>query len=100
MVLGELKAKPSNDQMHHAIELRVKPVEGIAAKNAEAVRRVETDVTKVKDKVERIEDVQGYQLEQSAWEGDVLEHLGSKARGKAPSRPPELKEKERELIGK
>lgn len=100
VLLGELQAKPSSDQMQEAIEQRVKPVEDVATTNARAVERVETDVGKVKKKVDRIEDVQSYQLEQQAWEGEVLEHLGSKKRGKAPARPPELKKKERELLQK
>ena len=93
VVLDELKAKPSNDDMHNAIEQRVQPVEEIATKNANTVKRVES-------KVGRIEDVQGYQLEQSSWEGDVLEHIGSRKRGKAPPRPESLKNRERELLAK
>jgi len=100
IVFNELKAKPTTDEVKAVIETRIEPVENVAKENAESIKSIEIDTADTKDKVSRIEDVQSYQLEQSAWEGDVLEHLGSKKKGKAPARPPELKTKELELIGR
>lgn len=95
-----ISQKPDAADVTKAIEVRVKPVEDVAKTNAEAVEKVKDDVGEVKQKVDKMEDVQSYQLEQQAWEGKVLEHLGSKKRGKAPPRPPELEQKERELLQK
>ena len=100
VTFSELAGKPTVEQMHEAVEARVAPIEKMAEENVKSAEAIETDVAKIEVKVDRIEDVQGYQLEQQAWEGTVLEHLGSKAKGKAPPRPEPLKAKERELLRK
>jgi hypothetical protein len=95
LIFQDLRDKPSLPQVHEAIEHRVKPVDELTKANAESIEQVKEDVGSVKEKIERIESVQDYQLEQSSWEGEVLEHL---AGSKGPRRPDGLKAKERELI--
>jgi hypothetical protein len=98
VVLGELNAKPSNADMTKAIEVRVKPIEDIATKNADSIEQIESDMTKVKTKVDRIDQVQEVVLEQNSYQSKVLEHVANKKRGKPPAKPEGLETKETALM--
>jgi len=53
-----------------------------------------------KTDVSRIERVQHYQIEQSAWHGKVLMHLAEQKQGPVPGRSIKLQDMEKELIRK
>ncbi len=92
--LVELQAKPSTPQVETMIESHTAPVVERVIKTEAAAE----DLAEVRRDVERIEDVQGYLIEQSSWQGDILEHIAGGNRGRAPSKPESLKAKERELL--
>ena len=100
VTFDELASKPTIEQMQEAVEERVQPIEIKQVDLDDRSKKIKTNVDNVKTKVDRIEDVQSYQLEQQAWEGKVLEHLGAKKSGKAPERPEALEARERELLQK
>ena len=100
VTFDELASKPTIEQMQEAVEKRVQPIEIKQVDLDDRSKKIKTNVDNVKTKVDRIEDVQSYQLEQQAWEGKVLEHLGAKKSGKAPERPEALEARERELLQK
>ncbi len=92
--LVELQAKPSTPQVETMIEAHTAPVVERVIKTEAAAE----DLAEVRRDVERIEDVQGYLIEQSSWQGDILEHIAGGNRGRAPTKPESLKAKERELL--
>ena len=94
LAVHELQAKPTTEQVNTAIEAKVAPVRAEAAK----VNAVATDVENIREDVETIERVQDYQIEQSAWQADVLQHVAERKRTAPPPKPPSLKKKERELL--
>ena len=100
LTFQELRAKPSTTDVTEAIEVRVKPVEDIATKNAETIDNIESDLGKVKTKVDRIEDVQAVIFEQNTYQSKVLDHVANKKRGAPPAKPPELEKAEQALVTK
>jgi hypothetical protein len=94
LAIHELQAKPTTEQVDTAIEVKIAPVRAEAAR----VNAVATDVENIREDVETIERVQDYQIEQSAWQGDVLQHVAERKRTAPPPKPASLKEKERELL--
>jgi len=42
--------------------------------------------------IERVMRVQDFQIEQSNWQGEVLDHIAQKQKSPVPSRPPRLNE--------
>ena len=94
LTLFELQAKPSTPRVEEMIDARAKDVEV----RVENVEKAAADLATVKDDVERIDDVQDYLIEQSAWQGDILEHIAGGNRGRAPAKPESLKRKERDLL--
>ena len=86
-----------------SITIAAVEVHSKAAIVEDRVNRVEVaveDFSAVKKDVERIEDVQGYLIDASAWQGDILEHIAGGNRGRVPKKPETLKAKERELLRK
>lgn len=92
--LVELQAKPSTPVVEEMIDEKASAVET----RLERVEKTSEDLAEVRDDVERIEDVQDYLIEQSSWQGDILEHIAGGNRGRAPAKPESLKTKERELL--
>jgi len=91
LIYQDLRSKPSTQEVESRIDSRATPIE-------ESLESLESSHQDVSRKLERVEEVQGFQLESQSWESEVLEHLGSKAPGKAPPRPESLKRAERELL--
>ena len=89
----ELKAKPTTGEVEATIEVTVEPIRKTANETADKV-------DKLKPRVDRVEKVQGYQIESIAWQGDVIEHIGQKTPGKPPKKPESLKKQERELLSR
>jgi len=92
----ELQDKPTDAEVQEAIETTVAPVRVQAAKADENAAVME----EIRGDVERVKSVQDYQIEQSSWQGDVLQHVAEKKRSKPPPKPESLKKKERELLRK
>jgi hypothetical protein len=92
----ELQDKPTKKEVHTIAEEHVEPVRAEALK----VEDVAGDVEEIREDVETVKSVQDYQIEQSAWQGDVLQHVAEKKRTKPPPKPESLKKKERELLRK
>lgn len=92
--LVELQEKPSTPAVEEMIDEKTSAVEV----RLERVEKTSEDLAEVRDDVERIEDVQDYLIEQSSWQGDILEHIAGGNRGRAPAKPESLKTKERELL--
>ena len=90
----ELQDKPTTKEVHSIAETHVEPVR----KEAHKVEDVAEDVDEIKEDLDRVEKVQDYSLEQSAWQGDVLIHVAERKRTKPPAKPESLKRKERELM--
>jgi len=81
-----LADKPTNEQMHKAIE-----IEERGQKREEAITIIKTDV-------KRSKEVQEVLLEQNAYQARVLEHIANKKRGAPPQKPEELEQKETDLM--
>ena len=99
--LVELQAKPDAPEVQELIREETARDREKAARVEERVANVEAaaeDLSEVRRDVERIEDVQGYLIEQSSWQGDILEHIAGGNRGRAPKKPESLKARERELL--
>lgn len=99
--LVELQAKPDAPEVQELIREETERDREKAARVEERVANVEAaaeDLAEVRRDVQRIEDVQGYLIEQSSWQGDILEHIAGGNRGRAPKKPESLKAKERELL--
>jgi hypothetical protein len=90
----EVQNKPSVEQ----VKSLMAPVRDRADRNEEDINGVKVDLGTMGQDIKRVKQVQGYQLEQSAWQGDVLDHIGQRKRGPAPVKPAILKAKERELL--
>ena len=92
LTFRELQAKPTQAELRGTIKHhRQNEVHDQTA-------ALETQTQQIKTTVERMQQVQGYLIESLAWQGDVLEHVANKRRGKPPAKPNSLKQKERELI--
>lgn len=101
--LVELQAKPNSPEVQELIREGTERHREKTARMDERINRVEVaveDVAEVRKDVQRIEDVQGYLIEQSSWQGDILEHIAGGNRGRVPKKPETLKAKERELLRK
>jgi len=99
----EVQSKPNSPEVESMIREGSEMDREKAAIVEDRVNRVEVaveDFSAVKKDVERIEDVQGYLIDASAWQGDILEHIAGGNRGRAPRKPETLKAKERELLRK
>ena len=99
----EIQAKPDSPEVQELIREGTERDREKTARIDERVNRVEVaveDFSEVRKDVQRIEDVQGYLIEQSAWQGDILEHIAGGNRGRVPKKPETLKAKERELLRK
>lgn len=98
LVFKEFQDKPTMKAVDDRIDSKVAPL----AKDVEAVKgkveEVEKSTDSIKRDVRRVKQVQDLQLDQAAWQGDVLDHLANKRRGPAPRKPDRVREKERELI--
>ena len=100
LAVHELQEKPTTEQVDEAIEVRVSPLEGAYAVNAEADKAAKDDLRTLQADVDRVQSVQDYQIQNSAWQGDVLQHIAAKKRTKPPPKPESLKAKERELLSR
>lgn len=98
LTFKELQDKPTKVEVESAIESH-KTTEAHPV-TQEATKKLTTDVESIKEDVETVKEVQDYQIEQAAWQGDVLEHVAAKKRGPAPQKPESLKVKERKLLSK
>lgn len=87
VTLSKLEEKPTSDEVEDAIENKVAPV-----------REQAELVSELREEIEKIQKVQAYQIEKSAWQGDVLDHLAGRHRTPPPPKPATLRAKERELI--
>jgi hypothetical protein len=96
LTFQELKAKPTVEEVDHAIDEKIEPVQ----KKANHVEDIEEDVDEIRKDLDRVEEVQDYSIEQSAWQGDVLQHVAERKRTKPPPKPESLKAKERKLLRK
>jgi len=99
----EVQSKPDSPEVESMIREGSEMDREKAAIVEDRVNRVEIaveDFSAVKKDVERIEDVQGYLIDASAWQGDILEHIAGGNRGRVPKKPESLKAKERELLRK
>tara|TARA_R110000851_G_scaffold163059_1_gene306853 strand:+ start:365 stop:817 length:453 start_codon:yes stop_codon:yes gene_type:complete len=99
----EVQSKPDSPEVESMIREGSEMDREKAAIVEDRVNRVEVaveDFSAVKKDVERIEDVQGYLIDASAWQGDILEHIAGGNRGRVPKKPETLKAKERELLRK
>lgn len=99
----EVQSKPDSPEVESMIREGSEMDREKAAIVEDRVNRVEIaveDFSAVKKDVERIEDVQGYLIDASAWQGDILEHIAGGNRGRVPKKPETLKAKERELLRK
>jgi hypothetical protein len=92
----ELQDKPTKKEVHSIAEEHVEPVR----EEAHKVEAVAHDVEEIQEDVDSVKRVQDYQIEQAAWQGDVLQHVAEKKRTKPPPKPDSLKRKERELLRK
>ncbi len=90
----EVQNKPTVEQ----VESVVAPVRERSDNNAAELDAVKMDLGTMGQDIQRVKKVQDYQLEQSTWQGDVLDHIGQRKRGPAPPKPESLKAKERDLI--
>ena len=98
LAVQELRDKPTTEQVETAIEVHKEAGAHPAAIVAgEGLRE---DVDKIREDVDQIERVQDYQIEHSAWQGDVLQHVAERKRTKPPAKPESLKRKQRELLRK
>lgn len=95
LTLRELQEKPTAKEVEHTIEEKVRPIREQAAK----VDVLAGDLSGVKSDIGKVKDVQSYQIEQSAWQGDVLQHVAERKKTPPPPKPASLRAKERELIG-
>jgi len=89
-----LQAKPSTPDVESMIETTAVPI-------IDRVKRVEAaseDLAQVREDVDRIENVQDYLIEQSSWQGDILEHMAGRNLPDRLKKPESLKSKERELL--
>ena len=91
VALTEIQAKPSEAEMHEAIDEKVDPV-------IKVVTPMQTTVTEIENDLDRVQDVQAIQLEQSDWQVEVANCRANKACKDVPSEPETLKTKKRELI--
>lgn len=92
LTFRELQAKPTQTELRKAIrDHRQNEVHDQTA-------QLERQTRQIKTTVDRMQQVQGYLIESMAWQGDVLDHLASKRKGRPPRKPASLKAKERELI--
>lgn len=98
LTFKELQDKPTKHEVEQAVEHHA--TEEMHPATKEVTQEISTDVESIKKDVETITKVQDYQIEHAAWQGDVLEHVAAKKRGKAPKKPESLKSKERELLRK
>jgi hypothetical protein len=99
----EVQSKPDSPEVQELIREGTERHREKTARMDERINRVEVaveDVAEVRKDVQRIEDVQGYLIEQSLWQGDILEHIAGGNRGRVPQKPETLKAKERELLRK
>ncbi len=87
----ELQDKPTTEQVEHRIEESVAPVRALAVGVAEDLGEVKTDL-------ERVKDVQDYSLQNAAWQGEVLDHIAQRKKGKPTAKPETLKDTERDLL--
>ena len=94
----ELRAKPTDTEVDAAVEAAVAPVRSAEAKAEKRISDNETKVGQMATDIDRIKRVQDYQLENSAWQSEVLDHVAQKKKGKPSPKPEALKRKERQLI--
>ncbi len=98
LTFQELQDKPTLEDVLKVTETKVAPVREKATEVEAVVSDVAGDVDEIKEDLDRVEQVQEYSLEQSAWQGDVLLHVAERKRTKPPAKPESLKKKERELL--
>lgn len=94
VTVKELQEKPTLREVQDHVEEVIEPVR----EKVQEVDVMKADTKAIKKDIGRMKQVQDYQLEQSAWQGDVLEHMANKKKGKPPGKPSSLNEKERELL--
>ena len=87
----ELVSKPSADDVRESVDSAVKPLESAADDLHDRMEKVEGNLG-------RMQRVLEYQVEQSAWQSQVLDHIATKRKGRPPRKPARLLEMERELI--
>ena len=101
LTLFELQIKPGAPEVQEMIREETERDREKTARIEERVHLVELateDLATVKKDVEKIENVQDYLIQQSSWQGEILEHIAGGNRGRAPKKPESLKAKERELL--
>jgi hypothetical protein len=101
ITLFELQIKPGSPEVEEMIREGTERHREKTARVEERVNLVELateDLATVKKDVEKIENVQDYLIQQSSWQGEILEHIAGGNRGRVPKKPETLKEKERELL--
>lgn len=99
----EVQSKPNSPEVQELIREGTERHREKTARMDERINRVEVaveDVAEVRKDVQRIEDVQGYLIEQSSWQGDILEHIAGRNLPDRLKKPDSLKAKERELLRK
>lgn len=94
VTVKELQDKPTLGEVQEHVENVVKPVR----EKVQEVDVMKADTKSIRKDVGRMKKVQTYQLEQGAWQDDVLEHMVNKTKGKPPEKPPSLRAKVRELL--
>jgi len=90
---NELRQKPSADDMRESITNAVAPLR-------ERSSDIDARVGKIESSMGRMQRVLRYQVEQSAWQSQVLDHIATRRRGAPPRKPARLLDLERELIQK
>jgi hypothetical protein len=92
--VSEIRDKPTLEQ----VESLMAPVQDQINGNTQDVDAVRLDLGSITSDLKRVKQIQDYQLEQSAWQGEVVDHIGQRKAGKPPKKPATLKAKERDLI--
>jgi hypothetical protein len=94
----EMDAKPNTEEVQQAIVDAVAPVSAETKALQAETGTMQQNISEIQKDMERVEKIQDFSLDQSVYQGDVLDHIAQRRKGPPPPKPARLREKERELI--
>lgn len=94
----ELDAKPTKEWVDTRVDEKLAPVKASTVATEVKASEAAKTAAEAAREVEKALKRDQYMLQQMTWQGDVIEHLASKKRGKPTPKPSTLRDLEIDLI--